>query len=218
LSTNTATRGSATAPEAGVRLDAVEDAIRAFRSGALVVVVDDEDRENEGDLICSAATVTPADVAFLVRHTTGILCVPMTPAILDRLDVPLMTRRNRERMSTAFTVSVDAREGVTTGVSADDRAHTIRTLADPDSTPDDLVQPGHLFPLRAREGGVLERPGHTEAGVDLARLAGLAPVGVLAELVNDDGSMMRGAELRRFADEHGLVLISIADLAQYRRR
>ncbi|GAA4862073.1 3,4-dihydroxy-2-butanone-4-phosphate synthase [Saccharopolyspora rosea] len=200
-----------------LRLDPVEDALRAFAAGAIVVVVDDADRENEGDLICAAGTATAEDIAFIVRHTTGIVCAAMAGELLDRLDIPLMTTRNRDRMSTAFTITVDARDGITTGVSAADRAHTLRLLADAGSRPDDFVQPGHIFPLRARDGGVLERRGHTEAAVDLARSAGLVPAGVLAELVNDDGTMMRGAQLREFADRHGLALISIEDLAAHRR-
>ncbi|KAA5835090.1 3,4-dihydroxy-2-butanone-4-phosphate synthase [Saccharopolyspora hirsuta] len=209
---------SATVDQAELRLDAVEDAVRAFARGRIVVVVDDADRENEGDLICAASTVTPADIAFIVRYTTGIVCAPMAGDLLDRLEIPLMTSRNRDRMSTAFTISVDARDGISTGVSAADRAKTLRTLVDPGSRPDDLVQPGHIFPLRAAGNGVLDRPGHTEAAVDLARLADLPPAGVLAELVNDDGTMMRGQQLRDFADAHGLVLISIEDLIATRNR
>lgn len=197
---------------ARLRLDPVEDAVEAFARGRIVVVVDDADRENEGDLICAAGTVTPADIAFIVRYTTGIVCAPMSADRLDELEIPLMTRRNRDKMSTAFTVSVDAADGISTGVSASDRTETLRRLVDPDTRPDDLVQPGHIFPLRAAERGVLDRPGHTEAAVDLARLAGLPRAGVLAELINDDGTMMRGQRLRDFADAHGLVLISIEDL------
>jgi 3,4-dihydroxy-2-butanone 4-phosphate synthase len=200
-----------------VALDPVDAAVDVFRTGGLVVVVDDEDRENEGDLICAAATITAADVAFFVRHTSGIICVPLPRTTLDRLGIPQMTRHNRDPLSTAFTVSVDARRGVTTGVSAADRAHTIRVLADPGTTADDLVTPGHVFPLRASENGVLARRGHTEAALDLARLAGVPEAGVLAELVNDDGTMMRGLELRAFADHHRLPMISIADLAACRR-
>jgi 3,4-dihydroxy-2-butanone 4-phosphate synthase len=199
-----------------VALDPVAEAVDVFRTGGLVVVVDDEDRENEGDLICAAATITAADVAFFVRHTSGIVCVPLPPNTLDRLGIPQMTRHNRDPLSTAFTVSVDARRGVTTGVSAADRAHTIRVLADPGTSADDLVTPGHVFPLRASENGVLDRRGHTEAALDLARLAGVPEAGVLAELVNDDGTMMRGPELRVFADRHRLPMISIADLATCR--
>ena len=206
------------APEAaGIRLDDVERAIADIAAGHAAVVVDDADRENEGDVIFAASKATAALMAFTIRHTSGVICVPMPGEELDRLQLPLMTAQNKERMRTAFTVSVDARDGVTTGISAADRARTVRTLVDSATEPYELVRPGHIFPLRYHEGGVLRRPGHTEAAVDLARLAGLAPVGVLAEVVNDDGSMARLPALRAFADEHGLALISIAQLIEYRR-
>ena len=182
-----------------------------------MVVVDDEDRENEGDLIFAAELATPELLAFMVRYTSGYVCVPLTEAEADRLDLPPMYHTNQDRRGTAYTVTVDAREGVTTGISAADRAHTIRLLADPTTDPADLSRPGHVVPLRARDGGVLRRPGHTEAAIDLARLAGLRPAGVLCELVNDDGTMMRLPDLEEFADEHGLALITIADLIAYRR-
>ncbi|MFW6204660.1 MAG: bifunctional 3,4-dihydroxy-2-butanone-4-phosphate synthase/GTP cyclohydrolase II [Actinomycetota bacterium] len=201
-----------------VRLDSVERAIADIAAGRPVVVVDDEDRENEGDLIFAARRATPALMGFMIRHTSGVVCVPMLGADLDRLKLPPMTSVNEERRGTAYSVSVDARDGVTTGISAADRAHTVRVLSDSATEPYELTRPGHLFPLRAMSGGVLQRPGHTEAGVDLARLAGLTPAGVLAELVHDDGSMMRAPALREFADEHGLAMISIADLIRYRRR
>ena len=201
-----------------VRLDPIEDAIHEIRAGRAVVVVDDEDRENEGDLVFAASKATPELVAFTIRYSSGVICVPMEGAELDRLAIPLMTPHNRERMRTAYTISVDARDHVSTGISAADRARTIRTLVDSASEPYDLVQPGHVFPLRYRDGGVLVRPGHTEASVDLARLAGLTPAGAICELVNDDGTMKRGRQLREFADEHRLVLVSIADLIAYRRR
>jgi 3,4-dihydroxy 2-butanone 4-phosphate synthase/GTP cyclohydrolase II len=201
-----------------LKLDTIEHAIDEIRAGRPVIVVDDEERENEGDLVFAATKATPELLAFLIRHSSGVVCVPMEPAELDRLGIPLMTPHNRERLRTAYTVSVDARDNVTTGISAADRARTIRVLADSASEPYDLVQPGHVFPLRAREGGVMVRPGHTEASLDLARLAGLRPAAVIAELVNDDGTMKRGADLRSFADEHGLVLVSIEDLIRYRRR
>jgi 3,4-dihydroxy 2-butanone 4-phosphate synthase/GTP cyclohydrolase II len=181
------------------------------------VVVDDADRENEGDIIFAASKATPALLAFTIRHTSGVICVPMLGEELDRLRLPLMTTQNTERMRTAFTISVDARDGVTTGISAADRARTVRTLVDSATEPYELVRPGHVFPLRYTSGGVLRRPGHTEAAVDLARLAGLTPAGVLAEVVNDDGTMTRLPGLRAFADEHGLALISIAQLIEYRR-
>ena len=201
-----------------LRLDPIELAIEQIRLGRPVVVVDDEDRENEGDLVFAAGKATAELVAFTIRYSSGVICVPMEGTALDRLAIPLMTPHNRERMRTAYTISVDARDGVTTGISAADRAHTIRVLVDSATEPFEIVQPGHVFPLRYRDGGVLVRPGHTEAAVDLARLAGLTPAGGIAELVNDDGTMKRGRALRVFADEHELALISIADLIRYRRR
>jgi 3,4-dihydroxy 2-butanone 4-phosphate synthase / GTP cyclohydrolase II len=200
-----------------VRLDSIERAVTDIASGKAVVVVDDEDRENEGDLIFAAGLATPELVAFMVRHTSGVVCVPMEGLALDRLAIPMMTAHNTEPMRTAYTVSVDARAGVTTGISAADRARTIVRLADPAGEPADFVRPGHVFPLRYRDGGVLERPGHTEAAVDLARLAGLTPAGAIAEIVNDDGSMKRATDLRSFADEHGLAMVSIEDLIRFRR-
>jgi 3,4-dihydroxy 2-butanone 4-phosphate synthase/GTP cyclohydrolase II len=202
----------------GVALDRVEDAVADIAAGRAVVVVDDPDRENEGDLVFAASRATPELVAFMIRYTSGVVCVPMEGRMLDRLHIPLMTPHNRERMRTAYTVSVDARDGVTTGISAADRARTIRVLVDSATEPYEVVQPGHVFPLRYREGGVLVRPGHTEAAVDLARLAGQTPAGVICEIVNDDGTMARGDQLRRFADRHGLRMISIGDLIRFRRR
>lgn len=201
-----------------VRLDPVERAVAEIAAGRPVVVVDDVERENEGDLVMAADAVTAEWMAFFVRHTSGVVCVPMTGDALDRLRVPLMTPHNEERMRTAYTVTVDARVGVTTGISAADRTRTVRVLADPASTPEDLAQPGHVLPLRARDGGVLVRRGHTEAAVDLARLAGRQPAGVIAELVEDDGGMRRAPSCRRFADEHGLAMVSIEDLVAHRRR
>lgn len=195
----------------------IEDAISAIGRGELVIAVDDADRENEGDLIVAAQKVTPETMGFMVRHTSGVICMPMEGARLDELQLPLMVSNNTEEHRTAFTVSVDARLGTTTGISAADRATTVHTLLDPTTAPEDLARPGHIFPLRYREGGVLKRAGHTEAAVDLARLAGLYPAGVLAEVVNDDGDMARLPQLERFASDHGLVLISIADLIRYRR-
>jgi 3,4-dihydroxy 2-butanone 4-phosphate synthase / GTP cyclohydrolase II len=203
---------------AGSKLDPIERAIADLAAGRAVVVVDAEDRENEGDLILAADAITPEQVAFLVRHTSGVVCAPMEAERLDQLGIQLMTPRNNESMRTAFTVTVDAAEGVTTGISAADRAHTLRLLADSRTKASDLVQPGHIFPLRARPGGVLERAGHTEAAVDLTRLAGRTPCGVLAELVDDDGTMLRGERLRAFAAEHELTLVSVEDLIRYRRR
>jgi 3,4-dihydroxy 2-butanone 4-phosphate synthase / GTP cyclohydrolase II len=201
-------------------LDPVERAVSDIAAGKAVVVIDDEDRENEGDLIFAAELATPELIAFMVRYTSGYICVPLSEANADRLDLPPMFRVNQDRRGTAYAVTVDAREGVSTGISAFDRAHTIRLLADPRTNAADLARPGHIVPLRARDGGVLRRPGHTEAAVDLAVLAGLEPAGVLCEIVSekDPSGMARGEELRVFADEHGLALISIADLIAYRRR
>jgi 3,4-dihydroxy 2-butanone 4-phosphate synthase/GTP cyclohydrolase II len=201
-----------------VPLDDVTRAIKDIADGRPVVVVDDADRENEGDIILAAAKATPELIAFMVRYTSGVICAPLPEADADRLNLPLMTTQNNERMRTAFTVTIDAAHGVTTGISAADRTTTLTKLADPDTVAADFVKPGHIFPLRARQGGVLVRPGHTEAAVDLATLAGLAPFGVLAEIVNDDGTMMRLPDLRTFADSHGLALISIEQLIEYRRR
>jgi 3,4-dihydroxy 2-butanone 4-phosphate synthase / GTP cyclohydrolase II len=201
-----------------VELDPVERAIKDIAEGRPVVVVDDEDRENEGDIILAASAATPELIAFMIRYTSGVICVPMPGKDLDRLHLPLMTPQNTEHMRTAFTLSVDASEGVTTGISAADRATTIAKLIDPETTAADLVRPGHIFPLRYAEGGVLRRPGHTEAAVDLARLAGLPEAGVLAEVVNDDGTMARLPQLREFATAHDLALISIEQLIEYRRR
>ncbi len=201
-----------------VRLDSVERAVADIAAGKAVVVVDDEDRENEGDLIFAAARATPELMAFTIRHSSGVICVPMPADMLDRLEIPLMTPHNKDKLRTAYTISVDARDGVSTGISAADRAHTARVLADSATEPWELTRPGHVFPLRYRDGGVLVRRGHTEAAVDLAKLAGLTPAGVLVEVVNDDGTMKRAPELRAFADEHGLAMISIEDLVRHRRR
>jgi 3,4-dihydroxy 2-butanone 4-phosphate synthase / GTP cyclohydrolase II len=196
----------------------IPEAIDEIAQGRIVIVVDDADRENEGDLIVAAEKVTPETIAFMVRYTSGVICMPVLGERLDELRIPLMVASNTDHQGTAFTVSVDARRGVTTGISAADRARTIRTLIDPATLPEDVLRPGHIFPLRYREGGVLRRAGHTEAAVDLARLAGLYPAGVLCETVNDDGTMARLPDLARFAKEHDLRLISIADLIEYRRR
>jgi 3,4-dihydroxy 2-butanone 4-phosphate synthase/GTP cyclohydrolase II len=201
-----------------ITLDDITRAIADIAAGKPVIVVDDEDRENEGDLIFAAEHVTPELVAFMVRYTSGYICVPITEDEADRLDLPPMHHTNEDRRGTAYAVAVDAREGVTTGISAADRAHTIRLLSDPATVPGDLSRPGHVVPLRARAGGVLRRPGHTEAAIDLAVLAGGRPAGVLCELVNDDGTMMRLPDLAAFAAQHGLALVSIADLIAYRRR
>ena len=198
----------------------IERAIADIAAGKPVVVVDDADRENEGDLIFAAEMATPELVAFMVRYTSGYICVPLTAADCDRLDLPPMFHTNQDKRGTAYTVSVDAREGVSTGISAHDRATTMRALADPAATADDFTRPGHVVPLRARQGGVLRRAGHTEAAVDLCTLAGLRPAGVLCEIVSekDVEDMARLDELEAFTGEHGLALISIADLIAYRRR
>lgn len=197
----------------------IEKAVAAFKRGEIVVVVDDEDRENEGDLIMAAEFATPESIAFFLSHTSGVICQPLLGDRCDELDLPLMVTNNTESNRTAFTVSVDFRHGTTTGISSADRAATIRALIDPDVRPGDLARPGHIFPLRFREGGVLKRAGHTEAAVDLARLAGLYPSGILCEIVSKDKSdMARLPELEEFCEEHGLLLISIADLVRYRRQ
>ena len=199
--------------------DEVERAIDAVRRGEFVVVVDDEDRENEGDLIIAADQMTPDKMAFMIRYTSGVICLPMEGARLDELQLPLMVAGadNTEGQRTAFTISVDAKVGTSTGISAADRSTTVHALIDGATVTSDLARPGHIFPLRYRDGGVLKRAGHTEAAVDLARLAGRYPAGVLSEIVNDDGTMQRLPDLQRFAEEHGLVLVTIADLIRYRR-
>ncbi len=196
----------------------IPEAVEDIRAGRVVIVVDDADRENEGDLIMAAEKVTPEAIAFIVRHTSGVICMPVIGARLDELQIPLMVAANTDHQRTAFTVSVDARAGVTTGISASDRATTIRAIVSADTAPEDLSRPGHVFPLRYREGGVLKRAGHTEASVDLAKLAGLYPAGVLCETVNEDGTMARLPDLVDFAATHGLKIISIADLIAYRRQ
>jgi 3,4-dihydroxy 2-butanone 4-phosphate synthase/GTP cyclohydrolase II len=196
----------------------IEQAVADIAAGKPIVVVDDEDRENEGDLIFAAEKATEQLLAFTIRYTSGVVCVPITGEAADRLELPPMYHTNQDRKGTAYTVSVDAREGVTTGISAAERAHTIRVLGSEDARADQLSRPGHVFPLRAKDGGVLRRPGHTEAAVDLVRMAGLHPAGALCEIVNDDGTMARLPRLTEFATEHGLTLISIADLIAFRRR
>ncbi|HCB34802.1 MAG TPA: bifunctional 3,4-dihydroxy-2-butanone-4-phosphate synthase/GTP cyclohydrolase II [Acidimicrobiaceae bacterium] len=194
----------------------VADAVAAIGRGEIVVVVDDEERENEGDLIMAAQFATPERIGFFVRYTSGVICAPMRGERLDELALPLMVTVNTEAMRTAYTVTVDAAQGTTTGISASDRATTLNALASPASTPSDFLRPGHVLPLRYRPGGVLKRAGHTEAAVDLARLAGLEPAGVLSEVVNEDGTMARLPQLVEFCAEHDLLLISIADLVRYR--
>jgi len=198
--------------------DSIEDAIAAIGRGEMVVVVDDEDRENEGDLIMAAEFATEEKIAFIVNHSSGVICAPVLDDRADELDLPLMVAQNTEAMRTAFTVTIDYRHGTSTGISAADRALTIRALVDQTTTAADFARPGHIFPLRARPGGVLKRAGHTEAAIDLAQLAGVKPAGVLCEIVKPDGTMARVPDLIEFSRQHGLVFISIADLVRYRRQ
>ena len=199
-------------------IDSIDDAIAEIRAGRMVIVTDDEDRENEGDLIAAADAITPEMVNFMTRFGRGLICTPLTEERAAALQLPEMVQRNREVQHTNFTVSVDAARGITTGISAADRARTIALLGSPATGADDLVQPGHVFPLIGKTGGVLRRAGHTEAAIDLARLAGRNPVGVICEILNDDGTMARLPELQRFAREHRLKLVCIRDLIDYRRR
>src|SRR5512144_1772646 len=196
----------------------IEDAIEDIRQGKMVILVDDEDRENEGDLTLAAEMVTPERINFMAKHGRGLICLTMTAERCDHLRLPPMVEANSSSFGTAFTVSIEARKGVTTGISAADRAHTILTAVNPNAVPDDLVRPGHIFPLRARPGGVLVRTGQTEGSVDLARLAGLFPAGVICEVMNADGTMARRPALQRFARRHRLVMLSVADIIRYRLR
>ncbi len=196
----------------------IPEAIADLKAGRMVILVDDEDRENEGDLVCLAELVTPQAINFMARHARGLICLPMEKSLAEALDLPLQVERNTSRLGTAFTVSIEARTGVTTGISAADRARTILTAADPASKPEDLVRPGHVFPLRAMPGGVLRRAGQTEGAVDLARLAGRRPMAVICEIMNEDGSMARLPDLVRFAGQHGLRIATVADLISFRRR
>jgi len=205
-----------TTPRTG--FSTIEDALEDFRGGKMIVVCDGEDRENEGDLVLAAQFATPEAINFMAKEARGLVCLALTPERCDELGLDLMAPKNEDPLKTAFTVSIEAREGVTTGISAHDRAHTIQVAIDPASRPADLVQPGHVFPLKARTGGVLERTGHTEASVDLARLAGLTPAGVICEIMKDDGTMARVSDLVPYCDRHGLRMITVADLIAYRRR
>ncbi|MGM0583190.1 MAG: 3,4-dihydroxy-2-butanone-4-phosphate synthase [Pseudomonadota bacterium] len=199
-------------------LDGIRRAVVAFRSGKMLIVTDDDDREDEGDLIMAASLCQPEDMAFIIRHTSGIVCTPLSVSIAERLELPPMTDRNDAPHATAFTVSVDARDGTTTGISAGDRSLTVQRLAEAQASAGDFVRPGHVFPLVARPGGVLEREGHTEAGYDLCRMAGLPEVAVICELMNpEDGTVMRGEALRRFRERHGLMQISIAEMIAARK-
>jgi len=197
-------------------LATIEEAVADIRDGKMIIIVDDEDRENEGDLVCAAEKVTPEIVNFMASHARGLICLPMTEERCDQLQLFPQTAENTSSMGTAFTVSIEAREGVTTGISAADRATTILTAANPESRASDLARPGHIFPLRAKKGGVLVRVGQTEASVDIARIAGLTPAAVICEIMNDDGTMARLPELRVFAEKHALKIISVADLVKYR--
>lgn len=199
-------------------LNRIEEAIEEIRNGRMVIVVDDEDRENEGDLTVAAEKVSPAAINFMARYGRGLICLPMTAERLEELKIPLMVSDNTSKLETAFTVSIEARRNVSTGISAADRAMTILTAISPETRPEDLARPGHVFPLRARNGGVLKRAGQTEAAVDLARIAGLYPAGVICEVMNDDGTMARLPELKRFARRHKLKIISVADLIKFRLR
>jgi 3,4-dihydroxy 2-butanone 4-phosphate synthase/GTP cyclohydrolase II len=196
----------------------IEKVIEDLRQGRMIILVDDESRENEGDLTMAAEKITPETINFMARYGRGLICLSLAPEIVDRLKLPLMVMNNRSPFQTAFTVSIEARTGVTTGISAADRARTIQTAVADDSRPEDLVQPGHVFPLRARRGGVLFRTGQTEGSVDLARLAGLKPAGVICEVMNDDGSMARMPDLERFAEKHGLKIATVRDIIAYRMR
>ena len=196
----------------------VEQAVAAIRRGEMVIVVDDEDRENEGDLTMAADKVTPEAINFMAKHGRGLICLPMTGERLDALDIPLMVEKNSTRFETAFCVAIEAKRGTSTGISAADRSATIRAAINPKTKPADLARPGHIFPLRARDGGVLVRAGQTEAAVDLARIAGMTPAGVICEIMNDDGTMARVPALTRFARRHKLLMITIADLIRYRMR
>ena len=199
-------------------LSSIPEAIEDIKTGKLLIIVDDENRENEGDLTIAAEKVTPELINFMAKHARGLICLPIIGERLDELKIPLMVRDNTSKHCTAFTVSVEAKRGVSTGISVADRAHTIKVMLDPAAKPEDLVQPGHMFPLWAREGGVLVRAGHTEAIVDLARLAGLYPAGVICEIMNDDGSMARLPQLEAMSDKFGIKMVSVADLIAYRRR
>ncbi len=201
-----------------ITLNKIDETVQDIKNGKIVIVVDDPGRENEGDLIIAAEKSTPEAINFMAKYGRGLICVPMTKERLDKLNLHPMIQNNDERYKTDFTVSVDAREGTTTGISVHDRAQTIKTLMDKNTKPEDLVKPGHIFPLRAKPGGVLERAGHTEAAVDLAKLAGLYPAGVICEILNEDGTMARMEQLIKFAEKHNLKIISIADLIEYRRK
>ncbi len=196
----------------------IDEVLEDIRAGKMVIVIDDEDRENEGDLTMAAELVTADDINFMATYGRGLICLPMAGEIVDKLEIPDMATHNSSRMNTAFTASIEAKDGITTGISTADRAHTCRVAVDPATGPDDLVMPGHIFPLRARPGGVLQRAGQTEAAVDLARLAGMTPAGVICEIMNEDGTMARVPDLEKFSEEHGVKLVTTAQIIEYRRR
>src|SRR5687767_5828031 len=196
----------------------IDEAVRDIRDGRLIIIIDDEDRENEGDLVCAAEKVTPGIINFMARHARGLICMPLTEERCDELHLTTQVADNTSYLGTAFTVSIDARKGITTGISAADRATTILCAVDPKSRPQDLARPGHIFPLRAKNGGVLVRPGQTEASVDIARIAGLTPAGVICEVMSEDGTMARLPQLRAFAERHELKVVSVADLIAYRSK
>ena len=204
--------------EEAIRFHTIEEAIRDLHDGKMIIVVDDEDRENEGDLTMAAQFITPDSINFMATHGRGLICLALTGERCNELGLDLMAAKNESPFQTAFTVSIEAREGITTGISAHDRAHTVQVAIDPSTRPHDLVQPGHIFPLKAKEGGVLERTGQTEAAIDLARLAGLNPSGVICEVMNDDGTMARVPDLERYCQKHGLKMVTVSDLIAYRRR
>ncbi len=197
-------------------LSSIEEAAEDIRGGKLIIIVDDEDRENEGDLVCAAEKVSPEIINFMAKHGRGLICLPLTEERCDFLQLPPQSQENTSRMGTAFTISIEAKEGITTGISAADRAKTVATAVNPETRPNDLARPGHIFPLRAKNGGVLVRVGQTEASVDIARIAGLDSSAVICEIMNDDGTMARMPQLELFAEEHGLKIISVADLVRYR--
>src|SRR5574340_279602 len=201
-----------------MKFNTIEEAIEDIKKGKMVILVDDEDRENEGDLTMAAEKVTPEAINFMAKHGRGLICLSLTPERVEHLQLPMMTTDNTSSFGTAFTISIEAKKGVTTGISAADRAITIRTAIDPRSGPEDLARPGHVFPLRARPGGVLQRAGQTEGSVDLARLAGLSPAGVICEIMNDDGTMSRVPQLTEFAKKFGLKIVTVKDLIAYRVR
>ncbi|HSL01853.1 MAG TPA: bifunctional 3,4-dihydroxy-2-butanone-4-phosphate synthase/GTP cyclohydrolase II [Rubrobacteraceae bacterium] len=195
----------------------IEEVIEDIKAGKMVIVCDDEDRENEGDLTMAAELVTPEDINFMATHGRGLICLPMSEELVDRLEIPQMITHNSSRMGTAFTVSIEAKDGITTGISAADRAHTCRVAVEEATGPEDLVMPGHVFPLRAKPGGVLQRAGQTEAAVDLSRLAGMKPAGVICEIMKEDGTMARVPDLEKFSKEHGVKMVTVAQIIEYRR-